>query len=204
MVGLLGFGIYFCINKYLTLRDAPQQNQPIQVTASIDYYLSLSITWLIVGIIAIILLVIILLLILVLAKRVRIAIKIIGEASRAVTSVFLTLIFPLIPFLLQIGCLAYFVVNAVILACSGKAIFKVANSTSNSTFKIGDSCDPSLNVQGAVCIFNKVGFDPNSAYNTIIGGLNTYQWIPQLYNLFMFFWVQAFLGTFRIFLINIY
>ena len=73
--------------------------------------MSLSITWLVAGIILGVVLLVVLLLILFLIKRVRLAIRLIGEASRAVTSVFLTLLFPLIPLLLQIGLLAYFVIK---------------------------------------------------------------------------------------------
>ena len=88
--------------------------------------------------------------------------------------------------------------SAVILACAGNVLFKVSNTTANSTVNIGDSCVPSYtNYQQFTCIFSKYGFSVDSSVNTVIGFLNTYQWIPQFYNLFMFFWTQAFVVGFN-------
>ena len=156
VVGGLSFAIYFCAMKYISLRDNP--NQGFQITSNLNYYLTLSTTWLVFTILAAVLLLIVLLLILFLVKRVRLAIRLIGEASRAVTTVFTSLLFPLLPMALQLGFLAYFVVNAVALACSGQNLFKVVNTTNstNSSIKAGDWCDPTtgLNIQqGVVCVF---------------------------------------------------
>ena len=200
LIGVLAFGIYFSFDKYVALKNAPQ---PANVTAfhfssDYKYYFSLSITWLISGIILGVVLIIILLLILFLIKRVRLAIRLIGEASRAVTSVFFTLLFPIIPLLLQVGFLAYFVINAVVLACAGDIIFKISNTTNSTFVKVGDTCVPSFSdYKNFTCIFNEYGFDAHASLSKVMGFLNTYQWIPQFYNLFMFFWVQAFLVGFN-------
>lgn len=200
LVGGLSFSIYFCVNKYISLKDSNTQIT-FQNGFDINAYLSLSITWLVASIVAGILLIVVVLLFLVLFKRVRLAIQIIAEASKAITSVFISLFFPVIPLLLQLGFLAYFVATAVYLACSGKSIFKVANVTNSSTaFKIGDICDPKSNISssGVVCVFYNYGFDwANEAAMTVMGFLSKYQWIPQLYNWFMFFWVQAFIIGFN-------
>jgi len=199
LIGVLSYGIYYSIDKYISIKNSPQQSANFAFSTNYQYYLSLSYTWLAAGIILGIALVIILLLILFLIKRVRLAVRMIGEASRAVTSVFLTLLFPIIPLFLQIGLLCYFVINAVVIACAGNVIFKVSNSTGNSTFKVGDNCVPSFSnyEQQFTCIFNKYGYTVDSSLNSIMGFLNTYQWIPQLYNLFMFFWTQAFIIGFN-------
>lgn len=194
LVGSLGFAIYFCTTKYLSLKDS--QTQSFELKADIGYYFSLGVTWLVVGIIAAVILLIVLLLILVLIKRLRIAIQLIREASKAISTVFLTLLFPVFPLFLQLGFLAYFIANAVILSCSGTSLFKVANST-NSSSNIGDSCNPDSTTDGALCVFYRYGFDPTSVYNSVISFMNTYQWVPQLYNLFMFFWVEAFIVGFN-------
>lgn len=185
---MLSFALYFCFSKYLSLKD--NQVAKIEFKTDFNYYMSLSITWLVAGIIVAIILLLVLVLLIFLIKRIRLAIQLICESSKAVSSVFFTLLFPIVPLLLQIGFLVYFVANAVILACAGKTIFKVANST-NSSFQIGDTCSPT-NLEGVECVFYKYGFDSKSAINSVIEFLNKYQWIPQLYNLFMFFWVQAF------------
>lgn len=190
----MGFAVYFCISKYLSLKDNPNQN--FELKADFGYYLSLGVTWLVVGIIAGIILLIVLLLILVLIKRLRLAIQLICEASKAITTMFITLVFPLIPLVLQLGFLAYFVANAVILACSGTSLFRIANST-NSSINVGDSCNPDATLNGAVCVFYRYGFDATTVYNSVISFLNTYQYIPQLYNLFMLFWVECFIVGFN-------
>ena len=46
-------------------------------------------------------------------------------------------------------------------------------------------------------IFNRYGFDYGSVYSTIIEGLSEYQWAPQIYNAFMFFWVETFIIGFN-------
>lgn len=190
LVGALGFAVYYCISKYIQLKD--EKKNSVELKPDVNYYLSLSVTWLIAGIIAGLILLVVLLLIIVLIKRLRLAIQIIKEASRAVTSIFISLLFPVIPLLLQLGFLAYFIANAVILACSGTSLFRITGNSSNMTE--GSSCEPGSSPD---CIFYKYGFDSNTAYNSVISFLNTYQWVPQLYNLFMLFWVQAFIIGFN-------
>ena len=199
----LGFSTYYCINKYIVLNRS-ETSQTFQFKLDFNYYLTLSVTWLVFGIICGVLLLIILLLMLVLVKRIRLAIQLIREASKAIGSMFITLFFPLFPLLLQMGVLAYFIITAVILASSGKAIFRVANSKNftnltNSSVKLGDTCDPNklLNVNGAVCIFYNFGTDATQVYSSIINWLYNYQFVPQLYNLFMFFWFQSFIVGFN-------
>ncbi|CAF0895937.1 unnamed protein product [Brachionus calyciflorus] len=190
LVGALGFAIYYCIGRYLELKEKPPSN--VELKPDIQYYLSLSYTWLVAGIIAGIILLIVLLLILVLIKRLRLAIQIIKEASKAVTSVFISLIFPVIPLILQLGFLAYFIANAVILACSGTSLFRIARNTSNQS--VGSPCQQGSSPD---CIFYNFGFDSSTIYDSVISFLNTYQWVPQLYNLFMLFWVEAFIIGFN-------
>ena len=194
LIGSLGYATYFCINKYITIKNSGG-DQSFEFKLDINYYLSLSITWLVIGCLAGLLLIIVVLLILVLIKRLRLAIQLIKEASRAVVSIFITLIFPILPLLLQLGCLTYFIITAVILASSGKAIFKVTNST-NDSIKIGDICTLSSD-QGVVCNFYNFGIDTTHVYNSVVDFLYQHQYIPQLYNLFMFFWLEAFIVGFN-------
>ena len=122
-------------------------------------------------------------------RRLRLAIQFIAEASRAVSCVFSALIFPVFPLLFKAAFLAYFVANGVILACSGKALYRNANSTNVSA-----SCTPGISsVNGVQCVFYRYGFDYTDTFNKVMGFLSTYQWLPQLYNLFMLFWTQAFI-----------
>ena len=199
MLALLSFATYFCITKYIKLKDNPNSisnsTTSFQFTTDVNYYLSLSITWLVIGIIAAVVLFIVLLLILVLIKRLRLAIQLIREGSKAITGVFLTVLFPIIPLILELALLVYFIATAVYLACSGSALYRVTNSTNSTNVTTSQSCDPTLsfNTTGVVCLFYRYGVDANSYLDSALIFLNDYQWLPQLYNVFMLFWTEAFL-----------
>lgn len=207
LIGLvisLTFATYFCVNKYVTLKS---NNSTFTFTSDVNAYLSLSVTWLVIGIICAVILIVLFLIILILIKRLWLAIQIICEASKAITSVFLSVIFPVIPLLLQLAFLVYFIAVAVYLACSGSSLYKmVSTNTSNSTntttlSSTTTSCDPSVSVSSLtnsstyMCLFYRYGVDSADNYiNAALVFLNDYQWLPQLYNLFMLFWTQAFLS----------
>ena len=72
---------------------------------------------------------IILLLTLFLRKRLMLAIALINESSKAVGSIFSSLFFPVLTFLLQLIVMAWFVVVAIFLASSGEQQFAFANKT---------------------------------------------------------------------------
>jgi choline transporter-like protein 2/4/5 len=199
----LAAGAAFCIAKYVTLREISNSNNStsstVQFKLDVNYYLSLSVTWLVFAIIILILLVIVILLLIFLFQRMRLAIQLIKEASKAVTQIFIALLFPTVPMLLQLVFLAYFVSVAVVLAASGKSLFKISSSNStntsslNLTSLVNSFCDPKNAVYGKVCKFYKFGADPGQAYASAIGFFYQNQWLPQLFNVFMFFWVQSFL-----------
>ena len=105
--------------------------------ADANYYRSLPITWLIVGIISAILLLISVLVFLALLKRLRIALAILKEASKAVGYNFFSLFWPFIPLLLQIGIFAYWAVVSIYLATAGKPIYRIAyNETIANTTNV--------------------------------------------------------------------
>ncbi len=130
-------------------------------------------------------LLIVLLLIIALIKRIRTAIAIICEASKAVTGVFITLFFPVFPLLIEAGVLLYFIATTVYLATAGTAVYKQANSTSASV-----SCTPSDSTYQ--CYFYKYGWDSASTVDQVMQWLSDNQWFPHVYNLFMFYWVESF------------
>lgn len=206
IVGLLAFATYFCTNHYISLKDNTNSQQAFQLKFDTSYLLSLSYVWLIFAIISGVFLLIILLLILVLIKRLRIAIGLIKEASKAVTGIFCIVLWPLVPFLFQIIFLGYSISVAIFLSSGGKALYRVTNTTEccgNATFKVGDSCDPKTftnQSQNATCSFYRYGYgDPfNTAETTVlINFLNNYQWLPQFFNLFMCYWLQNFIIGFH-------
>jgi len=136
------------------------------------YYRSLPITWLIIGILSSVILVISLLILLALFKRLRMALAILQEASRAVGYNFFSLLWPFIPFLLQLGIFAYWAVVSVYLATAGKPIYRIAfnNTSSNSTeVEYGEICNPKT-WNHTDCIFWEYGYDPQVDLDSILNG----------------------------------
>jgi choline transporter-like protein 2/4/5 len=136
-----------------------------------NYYKGLPITWLIVGIISA------LLLLLALLKRLRIALAILKEASKAVGYNIFSLFWPFIPLLLQIGVFAYWAVVAIYLATAGKPIYRIAyNETITNTTNVsfGAICDPNKwnnsNGSNGQCVFWEYGYDPQVDLDSILNG----------------------------------
>ncbi|ESO06087.1 hypothetical protein HELRODRAFT_93910 [Helobdella robusta] len=107
--------IWYSFQTYVDLKNRNSTNTFI-LTTDMQYYANLKETWLAVGIIACILLFIVLLVLLFLIKRIRIAIALIKEASKAISNMMFTLLWPLIPFLMQIIVLVYWGGSAICLA----------------------------------------------------------------------------------------
>jgi choline transporter-like protein 2/4/5 len=146
--------------------------------ADANYYRSLPVTWLIIGILTAILLLISILVFLALIKRLRIALAILKEASKAVGYNIFSLFWPFIPFVLQIGVFAYWAVVAIYLSTSGKPIYRIAyNETIGNTTNVtlGGICDPNKwnisNGSNGECVFWEFGYDPQVDLDSILNGM---------------------------------
>ncbi|CAF3313153.1 unnamed protein product [Rotaria socialis] len=174
-----------------------------------NYYKSLPITWLVIAILSTILLVISILIFFVIFKRLRIALAILQEASKAVSYNVFSLLWPFIPFILHIGVFVYWAIVTVYLATAGKPIYRIAlNDTENANdARYGDICNPKefdyLNEANAACVFWEYGYDPKVDLDSVLNGtgkhfksfisfVNQNQWLPQVFSAFMFFWLTAF------------
>ncbi|XP_065349302.1 choline transporter-like 2 isoform X3 [Cloeon dipterum] len=132
---LLSFFIYTCYERYTTLASLSMSKLPDPslgdiFTGNFKAYLAVRETWLVMGIIAIVVLVIVLLITLALRNRLRIAIALIREASKAVGSTMSTMVFPVVPWLLQLGVLTFGVSVMVYLASSGYPVYRVNGMSS--------------------------------------------------------------------------
>ena len=166
--------------EFIELR-AKNGNQIItefEFVADAKYYKSLPITWLVIGILTTILLIISVLILLVVLKRLRIALEILREASKAVGYNFFSLFWPFIPFLLQLGVFAYWAAVSVYLATAGKPIYRVAvNETIANSLDVqsGVICDPNTwNSSGTAigeCVFWEYGYDPEVNLDNILNGM---------------------------------
>lgn len=193
-IGLSGFGSYYTFNKYLTLRNginnSTMSQTEVEFTLEFTKYAELETTWLILFIIIVTIFVVCMFILIFLRKRIKIAIALIGQASKAVGSIMSTLFFPVVPYLLQLVFLTLFCVVAVLLASAGQAQYRLMCSTDNCEcegIKENETCSMdtfnATNCPGASCQFYDHVVNPN---------------IPRLhiYNLFALFWSMFFVSAF--------
>lgn len=132
LIGLLSFGVWYCYDEYNTLKNTPGSDTSIisvGFTTNLDTYLALSETWLAFLVILGVLDLIIILVVLFLRKRIQIAVKVIGQASKAVGSMITTLFFPLVTFALLLVVVSFWAVTALFLASTGDPVYKVIDAT---------------------------------------------------------------------------
>uniref|UniRef100_A0A8C1ZZS3 Choline transporter-like protein n=1 Tax=Cyprinus carpio TaxID=7962 RepID=A0A8C1ZZS3_CYPCA len=181
----VGYGIWHCYWEYSTLKGKPDSDITISdIGFQTDFrvYLQLSQTWLIFTIIIIVLIF--------LRSRVRIAIALLKEGSKAIGCIMSTLFYPIITFLLLALCIAYWAVTAVFLASSGEAVYKVMSTLPDCKYT-NLTCDPETFSQsnvtklcpGSQCTFAFYGGE--SLYHRYI-------FVLQLCNLLVFLWLVNF------------
>ena len=188
-VALLGLSSAYTWLKYKSFEDAAPGTSTVD-TDGFSAYLNIKETWLALFIISVLLLAIILLVTIFLRKRVKLAIALINESSRAVGSILSSLFFPLVTFVLQLGVMAWFVLVCIYLASSSQQKFQIMNGTSTTECpqdQVGESCDPATFNSSAMaaaceCVFTQYG--PNSLANYL-----------QIYNVFGLFWGLCFVSA---------
>ncbi|KAM3914666.1 choline transporter-like protein 5 isoform 4-T4 [Leptodactylus fuscus] len=193
VIGVVGYGIWHCFWEYNNLKGVPGSDLTIyDIGLQTDFrvYLQLRDTWLAFMIILCIVEVIIILMLIFLRNRIRIAIALLQEGSRAIGYIMSTLFYPIITFILIAICISYWAVTAVFLATSGEAVYKVM---ANKTFcqYAGNVCSPetfnTTNVTrlcpGSQCTFAFYGGE-SFYYQYIL--------IFQLCNVFVFLWLVNF------------
>ncbi|XP_078524684.1 choline transporter-like protein 5 isoform X2 [Lissotriton helveticus] len=193
VIGVVGYGIWHCYWEYDSLRGIPGADLTIyDIGFQTDFrvYLQLRQTWLAFMIILCIVEVIIILMLIFLRNRIRIAIALLKEGSRAIGYIMSALFYPIITFILIAICISYWAVTAVFLATSGDSIYKVmANQTLCKYANM--TCEPETfnmtNVTklcpGAQCTFAFYGGE--SLYHKYI-------LVFQLCNVFVFLWLVNF------------
>ncbi|XP_033103325.1 choline transporter-like protein 4 [Anneissia japonica] len=182
---LLGYGTYFCWNE----RNCIKNNDAdcTSDTFSLDYeevasYVKMERTWYIAAIIMSTMLAILTLIMLFLFKRIRIAIALIKEASRAVSSMLCSLLWPVIPFIMQLAFLTFWAFSVIFIASIVEPPYQIANSTDEYTD--GASCEPTIPLNGTTeCILIGYNIVPNYVY-----------WF-EAYNLVALFWILNFISA---------
>ncbi|XP_059196901.1 choline transporter-like protein 5-B isoform X2 [Centropristis striata] len=193
VIAAVGFGIWHCYWEYSTLSGKPGANVTISdigFHTDFSIYLQLSQTWLIFMISLSVIEAIIVVMLIFLRTRLRIAIALLKEGSRAISYIMSTLFYPIITFFLLAICIAYWAVIAVFLASSGNAVYKVT-PTDDKCMYANLTCSPKTFSQtnitkvcpGSQCMFAFYGGE--SVYHRYILVLH-------LCNLFVFLWLVNF------------
>ncbi|KAK9875144.1 hypothetical protein WA026_005935 [Henosepilachna vigintioctopunctata] len=183
----LGFGTYASAVKYKHMLDE-EKNMDADVES---FHNTKKYIWLTSLIVCSVALVIILLVTLFLRKRISLAIALIEEGSKAISSVTSVFVFPLFVWLLQIGVILYALASALLLTTTGQPLFKT--KLINST---GERCDSSpLNVVCDPVTFNN-SLCPNTACKLMKMDHDNYYNYMQWYNVFGFFWGTFFISAF--------
>ncbi|XP_035526816.1 choline transporter-like protein 5-B [Morone saxatilis] len=148
---LLAYGMWYCSMELSQLRLRPGSDVAIievGLQTDLQIYLQLTQTWIILLVSLGATEASILLMLIFLRRRVRVAIALLREASKAIGHIMSTLFYPVITFLLLTVFISYWAVTAVYLASSGEAVYKVmspdvscpyANTTCNPESSGGSS-----------------------------------------------------------------
>lgn len=179
--------------RYALLRDASQNVSITSTTLSdsfsfsaalstLDYYMSQSSTWLVLAIVAGVCALVALLIVLFLRKRVVLATRLIEEASRAIGAVWTALLWPLVPFVLVVVAVLFFLTAGVFIA-SIRNGQKYTNSSANASLLQQCSVSGVASVSGAA-----------EASSCVLQTTFGTWWTTVLlvYNAFMGFWVVNF------------
>ncbi|KAL8625996.1 hypothetical protein ACOMHN_012588 [Nucella lapillus] len=190
-VGIFATLTGLCFWQYFEVKDSLETytiHMGFQMTFSKESF------FLAMGIILAIILLILLLILLFLYQRIRIAIQLIKEGSRAIGNMMFTLVWPVFPFLFQLVVVALWLSIAVYLASIGRA---QQLASSNMTSENG-SIDTNALKEEIKGLFEEIPCDSNSSdtISDICGvikfGEGDFTIYLQIFNLFMAFWLLNF------------
>nr|XP_054109794.1 choline transporter-like protein 4 isoform X2 [Callithrix jacchus] len=183
VLGVLAYGIYYCWEEYRVLRDKGASISQLGFTTNLSAYRSVQETWLAALIVLAVLEAILLLVLIFLRQRIRIAIALLKEASKAVGHMMSTMFYPLVTFVLLLICIAYWAMTALYLATSGQPQYVLWASNVSSpgceNVPINTSCNPMVqpvnsSCPGLMCIFqgySSTGLVQRSLFNLQIYGV---------------------------------
>ncbi|XP_019649303.1 choline transporter-like protein 4 isoform X2 [Ailuropoda melanoleuca] len=183
VLGVLAYGIYHCWEEYRVLRDRGASITQLGITSNLSAYRNVQETWLAALIVLAVLEAILLLTLIFLRQRIRIAIALLKEASKAVGQMMSTLFYPLVTFVLLLISIVYWAMTALYLATSGQPqyVFWAPNASLPSCEKVqmNASCDPTAqpvnsSCPGLRCVFqsySSTGLVQRSLFNLQIYGV---------------------------------
>uniref|UniRef100_A0A5K3FMV1 Choline transporter-like protein n=1 Tax=Mesocestoides corti TaxID=53468 RepID=A0A5K3FMV1_MESCO len=165
-VGIFGAATGFCFWRYVETKKLSADPPPFYFTIDITVYFRYATTWLALGIISAIILLLVLAIIIFLRKRIALAHFVIGETSKAIADLPITLLWPIFPFILIVGVIVlwFFVdMNLRSIAVSEGVLFsnsapepkaKFSNEWVRWALSGASKCDPTANTtSGGICHF---------------------------------------------------
>ncbi|CAG2104384.1 unnamed protein product, partial [Medioppia subpectinata] len=186
VVILNSYGLYYSLNRYniLSVNTTDSINTSAIVAQKYDFrksmdtdldsYLTNQKTWFAFTIICAIVLFVLILVLLYLRKRIKLAIALIEEASRAVSCVKSSLFFPIVPYIMQLMVICFWGSVAILITASARPKYHDPHTGQECTPHNSDQTSSSTN-NTQKCIFAKYYED-----NVIFAA--------QVYNLFGLLW----------------
>ncbi|XP_022366533.1 choline transporter-like protein 4 [Enhydra lutris kenyoni] len=183
VLGVLAYGIYHCWEEYRVLRDKGASITQLGITTNLSAYRNVQETWLAAVIVLAVLEGTLLLLLIFLRQRIRIAIALLKEASKAVGQMMSTLFYPLVTFVLLLICIVYWAMTALYLATSGQPQYVLwapnASLPGCEKVQMNTSCNPmsqpmNSSCPGLRCVFqsySSTGLVQRSLFNLQIYGI---------------------------------
>ncbi|CAH8575394.1 unnamed protein product [Dicrocoelium dendriticum] len=186
----------FCYYRWHRLRTAAEEI-PYELTIDFSIYFRSASLWLALGIILSVMLVVLLLVIICLQSRIRIAIAMIDQTSKALIHMTSVFFWPLLPLTLELLVIA----QVVFVAMSLRSISDpIGTMDSNSTTMLSTSSEDKAR-RDLRNIFQLIPCNPTSdssagkACRFLYYGDRRYTIFLQFFNLFMFFWSVNFVRS---------
>lgn len=195
VVGLMAATIGYSFHRYVKLKDLPQTGN-FQFSTDAQYYNNRKETWLAIGIISSIVLGVVLIVLLVLIKKIRIAIALIKETSRAISSMMFTLLWPVVPFILNLIIIAYWAGSALLIASitRTKSCHFLNDTGTNVDEVTSVRCKMYSLMQNIDCSSAQIGTPERETCENFTKGLtdDRYTIALQAFQVFMWFWLMNF------------
>ncbi|XP_040607502.1 choline transporter-like protein 5 isoform X3 [Mesocricetus auratus] len=193
VLGIIGYGIWYCYVEYIGLQHKPQSAimiYDIGIQTAINMIFHLKQTWFSMMIILCVIEAIIIIVLIFLRRRIRVAIILLKEGSKAIGYIPSTLVYPVVTFVLLSICISYWAVTAIFLATSGVPIFKVMVPEGGCIHE-DETCDPEVFPETHIPVVCP-GASCNFAFYGARSVYHEYIIVFQIYNLFAFLWLVNF------------
>ncbi|VEL11545.1 unnamed protein product [Protopolystoma xenopodis] len=190
----------YCFVEYFLFANTTADGRFI-ISTQLSTYLSLKEFWLGLAIVGCILTGIVLIILIFLRTRISLAVAILGEASKVIMAIPTAMIYPIFPFLLELGVIALWLAITVYLAATGHRMFsKIQIPSTNALFaeSVIQAGPPTVDWLPQNASVKDCGMDLSNpealGCQFVKYGGNAWSFYLQAYNLFMAFWLFVFLS----------